>query len=126
MFAVWLGVYPRKERIDGLRNLLDIPENIVPFSLISIGYPLEKIQQKIVCTLEGGYNLEWIGKCFTSQISQLLLNPIRIEDYADEIHGWSLRFCLEIFWHYCRDGHRAVHDFLAEKKRELIRQANGI
>jgi len=45
---------------------------------------LQKIQQKIVCTLEGGYNLEWIGKCLTSQISQLILNPIRIEDYADE------------------------------------------
>jgi nitroreductase len=40
--AVWLGVYPRKIRIDGLRKLLQIPENIIPFSLISIGKPAEK------------------------------------------------------------------------------------
>ena len=45
---------------------------------------LQKIQQKIVCTLEGGYNLDWIGKCLTSQLGQLLLNPIKIEDYPDE------------------------------------------
>jgi len=40
--GVWLGIYPRDERIKGLRELLDIPENIIPFSLISIGYPAEK------------------------------------------------------------------------------------
>ena len=40
--AVWLGIYPREERINGLRKLLDIPEHIIPFSLISIGYPAEK------------------------------------------------------------------------------------
>ena len=33
---------------------------------------LQKIQPKIVCTLEGGYNLEWIGKCLLSQISQMV------------------------------------------------------
>jgi nitroreductase len=40
--AVWLGIYPRKKRIDGMRKLLNIPENIIPISLISIGFPLEK------------------------------------------------------------------------------------
>jgi len=40
--AVWLGIYPRKERVNGLTNLLKLPENIIPFSLISIGYPAEK------------------------------------------------------------------------------------
>jgi len=39
--AVWLGVYPRQKRIDGLRTLLNIPESIIPFSLISIGKPNE-------------------------------------------------------------------------------------
>jgi nitroreductase len=43
--AVWLGIYPREERIDGMRKLLDIPEHIVPFSLVSIGYPAEKKPQ---------------------------------------------------------------------------------
>jgi len=40
--AVWLGVYPLKERIVGLQKLLSIPENVTPFSLISIGYPAEQ------------------------------------------------------------------------------------
>jgi len=40
--AVWLGIFPRDERILGLRKLLKIPENIIPFSLVSIGYPAEK------------------------------------------------------------------------------------
>jgi nitroreductase len=40
--GVWLGVYPREERVTGLRKLLSIPENVVPFSLIPIGYPGEQ------------------------------------------------------------------------------------
>lgn len=41
--AVWLGIYPLKERITGMRKLLNIPERILPLSLISIGYPAERI-----------------------------------------------------------------------------------
>ncbi len=37
--SCWLGVYPRKDRISGLRKMLKIPLNIIPFSLISLGYP---------------------------------------------------------------------------------------
>jgi len=44
--ACWLGVYPREERIIKLRKLLEIPENVIPFSIISLGYPAEK-QEKI-------------------------------------------------------------------------------
>lgn len=40
--AVWLGVYPRDERIEGLRKLLKVPSNIIPFALIAVGYPDEK------------------------------------------------------------------------------------
>lgn len=39
--AVWLGVYPREERMGPIRQVLGIPENIVPFSIVSIGYPAE-------------------------------------------------------------------------------------
>ena len=38
-----------------------------------------------------------------------------IEDYADEIHNWSTRLLLEIFWHYNEDGSRAVAEFLTPK-----------
>jgi nitroreductase len=40
--AVWTGVYPREQRIEGLRRLLDLPANIVPHSLIVLGYPAEQ------------------------------------------------------------------------------------
>jgi nitroreductase len=39
--AVWLGVYPREERIARIKELLGLPENIMPLSLISIGHPAE-------------------------------------------------------------------------------------
>lgn len=39
--AVWLGVYPMKERVDGIKEILKLPEEIIPLSVISIGYPNE-------------------------------------------------------------------------------------
>jgi len=41
--AVWLGVYPREERIKPISEVLGIPEGIVPFSVISIGHPTEAL-----------------------------------------------------------------------------------
>jgi len=40
----------------------------------------QEVQPRIVCTLEGGYNLQWIGKCFLSQIGQLMLSPLQFDD----------------------------------------------
>jgi nitroreductase len=40
--AVWIGIYPREERIKGIKNLLSLPEDILPVSLVAIGYPAEK------------------------------------------------------------------------------------
>jgi len=40
--AVWLGVYPREERVAAVRQVLGIPETIVPLNLISIGHPAEE------------------------------------------------------------------------------------
>lgn len=37
--AVWAGVYPMKDRVEGLRNLLSLPVEITPFALIPVGYP---------------------------------------------------------------------------------------
>jgi len=45
---------------------------------------LQNIQPKIVCTLEGGYNLDWIGKCLVSQLGQLISHPVAFDDTADE------------------------------------------
>ena len=40
--AVWLGVYPRTERMKGLRKLLHLPEFLIPFSLVALGHPAER------------------------------------------------------------------------------------
>jgi nitroreductase len=40
--AVWLGVYPREDRVAGIRKLLGLPEHIVPLSLIPVGYKGEQ------------------------------------------------------------------------------------
>ena len=39
--ACWLGVHPREDRVQHLRNLLQIPEHVVPVSAIAIGWPAE-------------------------------------------------------------------------------------
>jgi nitroreductase len=39
--AVWLGVHPRGERVNPIRKVQKIPENIVPLNFTSIGYPAE-------------------------------------------------------------------------------------
>ncbi len=39
--ACWLGIYPDEERVKGIKEILNLPENIFPVSLISIGYPDE-------------------------------------------------------------------------------------
>lgn len=44
--AVWLGIYPREERIKLIKNFFNLPENINPISLISIGYPNEEKRPK--------------------------------------------------------------------------------
>ena len=40
----------------------------------------QTIQPNIVCTLEGGYNLQWIGKCLLSQVGQMMSHPLQFDD----------------------------------------------
>lgn len=40
--SVWLGIYPRMDRMSGMKKLVGSPENVVPFSLVVIGRPAEK------------------------------------------------------------------------------------
>ena len=39
--ACWIGVYPREPRTQGIKDLFQLPEHIVPHSLIAIGHPAE-------------------------------------------------------------------------------------
>jgi nitroreductase len=38
----WMGLAPRPERMDPIGELLGLPEGIVPFNLIAVGYPDEE------------------------------------------------------------------------------------
>jgi nitroreductase len=40
--ACWIGIYPRKNRVEALTKIFDVPGHIVPFAVIALGYPLEK------------------------------------------------------------------------------------
>lgn len=37
----WLGVEPRRERMEPIAELFSLPEGIVPFALVALGYPAE-------------------------------------------------------------------------------------
>jgi nitroreductase len=39
--TVWIGIYPREERMTSLQELVHLPGNIIPFSLVPVGYPDE-------------------------------------------------------------------------------------
>ncbi len=39
--ACWLGVHPREDRMQHIRSLLNVPEEVVPVSVIAVGWPAE-------------------------------------------------------------------------------------
>lgn len=44
--SVWLGTWPQMERVDGLRKLFELPETVVPHSILAFGYPDETPETK--------------------------------------------------------------------------------
>lgn len=40
--AVWVGIYPRQNRMDVVRRIFNLPDHIQGFSVISLGYPAEQ------------------------------------------------------------------------------------
>lgn len=43
--SVWTGIYPIPERVQGFRQLLEIPDTIIPFCLVPLGYPAKESPQ---------------------------------------------------------------------------------
>lgn len=37
--AVWTGIYPMKDRIEGFRKAFGLPENVIPLAFVPVGYP---------------------------------------------------------------------------------------
>lgn len=40
--GVWLGGYPEEERIEWLKKYFELPESIVPYWVLSFGYPIHE------------------------------------------------------------------------------------
>jgi nitroreductase len=40
--SVWLGVYSNPPVFEGIRKFLGLAENILPFSIVSLGFPAER------------------------------------------------------------------------------------
>ncbi len=59
--GVWLGVYPRTDRVEGMRALLGAPESVVPFSIIAVGRPAEEKEPKNVFRPERLHENRWTG-----------------------------------------------------------------
>lgn len=41
--SVWLGTYPQMDRVDNLRTYFQLPEHVIPHSIIAFGYPQQPI-----------------------------------------------------------------------------------
>ena len=39
--ACWLGVHPREQRVNALKQILSLPPSVIPVACIAIGYPAE-------------------------------------------------------------------------------------
>ncbi|MFW5892921.1 MAG: nitroreductase family protein [Bacillota bacterium] len=39
--GVWIGVYPLEDRMEKVRTLAGVPDPLIPFSMVAIGYPAE-------------------------------------------------------------------------------------
>ena len=44
--AVWTGVYPAEERVEAVKNVLNLPDFIIPLNVICVGYPVNEINKK--------------------------------------------------------------------------------
>ncbi len=44
--SCWLGVHPREDRQAGIRQLLGLPDHIIPMSGIAIGWPAEQPESR--------------------------------------------------------------------------------
>lgn len=57
--AVWCGVYPAEETVAGVKRVLEIPENIIPLNVITLGYPAENPEPKDKYKVENIHYQKW-------------------------------------------------------------------
>ena len=59
--ACWLGVHPREERVDHLRDMLDIPAGVIPVSAIAVGWPAETKEPRTRYREDAVHRETWTG-----------------------------------------------------------------
>ena len=57
--SVWCGIYPNEEREQAIKTLLNIPNNIVPFCVIPIGYSEMEQKEKDCVMLDRIHHDTW-------------------------------------------------------------------
>jgi nitroreductase len=45
--SIWVGLYPRSQRLLDIRAIIPLPEHIIPFSIVPIGHPAEEKAMEI-------------------------------------------------------------------------------
>lgn len=57
--AVWCGVYPISETVEGVTRVLGLPENIIPLNIVTLGYPAENPEPKNKFNAENIHYQKW-------------------------------------------------------------------
>jgi len=55
----WLGVHPRQERLAGITQLFDLPDNIIPMCGIAIGWAVERPESRTRYNNERVHREKW-------------------------------------------------------------------
>lgn len=57
--AVWCGVYPNEDIVAGVSRILELPDNIIPLNVITMGYPAENPEPKDKFKTENIHYQKW-------------------------------------------------------------------
>lgn len=57
--SVWLGVYPRQDRVNNISRILNLPETVTPLNLISIGHPAERKEPRTQYDEQRVHSQQW-------------------------------------------------------------------
>ena len=59
--ACWLGVHPREDRIKAIKQILSLPDSVIPVACISIGHPGESKEPHATYDRDSVHFEKWRG-----------------------------------------------------------------
>ena len=57
--ALWVGTYPIQDRVERTKQLLNLPEHIIPMCLVTLGHPAEQPEVKDKFKIENIHYNKW-------------------------------------------------------------------